>query len=154
MANGSWADRPSYPPNRFLGRIYLSRVARTAIRVSQGAITSRFGENRTIPSDHERRTPERTFTANSYGTTKTGKIQSMGRHRRRTVWFTREVSWTTRIMIIVRSVLRGLIPPKFHREHQDNAQHEINHATAVVEQQRRDTDLLAAQVWQAMGGHP
>lgn len=153
MANGSWADRPSYPPNRFLGRVYLSRVARTAIRISQGAITPRLGEDRTVPSDHQRRTSERTFATDSYGTAKTGKIQSMGRHRRHTFFTSTPVPRTTRIMTIIRSVLRGLVPPKFHREHQDNAQHEINHATAVVDQQRRDTDLLAEQVWRAMGGH-
>jgi hypothetical protein len=57
-------------------------------------------------------------------------------------------------MTMIRNVIRSMMPSGMHQDHQDNAQHEINHATAVVEQQKRETDLLAKQVWEAMGGHP
>jgi hypothetical protein len=56
-------------------------------------------------------------------------------------------------MTTMRSVIRSMLPSSIHR-HQDAAQHEINNATAVVEQQKRETDLLAKQVWEAMGGQP
>jgi formate-dependent phosphoribosylglycinamide formyltransferase (GAR transformylase) len=56
-------------------------------------------------------------------------------------------------MNAIRNAIRSVAPSGIHR-HQDTAQHEINHAAVVVEQQKKETDLLAKQVWEAMGGHP
>lgn len=55
-------------------------------------------------------------------------------------------------MNVLRSIVHGLSSAKIHR-HQDQAAAQIDHATSVVEQQKRETDLLAEQVWRAMGGH-
>lgn len=56
-------------------------------------------------------------------------------------------------MTSLRNIVNNLVPDKIHH-HQSVAQREINHAASVVELQRRETDLLAAEVWRSMGGHP
>ena len=73
----------------------------------------------------------------------------MGRHRRRAG---AGLSGTTRIMNALRSFVHALSSPKIHK-HQVQAAAQIDQAASVVEQQKRETDLLAEQVWKAMGGH-
>lgn len=149
MANGSWANRPAYPPNRIFGGVYVSRMARAAIGVQERAVTARRSPHSVDAKPVDRSTSERTFTTDSYGTAKTGKIQSMGRHRKRAG----EVSWSAHIMNALRKILRSMVPSGIHN-HQDSAQREISRATIVVEKQKQETDLLAVEVWRSMGGHP
>jgi len=153
VVDGSWAGRPPYPPNRTNGSVYVSRLVGLGSGLPTRAEASRLGPRGVTSKLDQRWGTERTTQTNYRGAPKTGRISDMGRHRRRTFRSTTELSWSARVMTTIRSALRNMMPSSIHR-HQATAQHEINHATAVVEQQKRETDLLAEQVWRAMGGHP